>query len=628
MKQKKLILLSFLIIFFILFSSTVNAVDNSTTTKKSIDNTKIIKNTQLKDDNAKTDSSIKTISKKDTENTNNNVKSDSVTNNSYNINLNYTKLKNRSYNFTAKITDSNSKKVKNGTMLFKLDNKEYKRNITKGISTLKYNFKEYGRYKIVAYYDNYTYSSNNLNLKVNEANMTIKTPKKQDITQYVTVTTKVVDDEYTIPKSKLEFYLNNQLYATKKLETSKLSYNISVKKLGLSTIKVKYISAYNRTIIRKTQVNITRKYERIKLIAPSSSKTQKTIKFKVQVTNNTEKLNVGTVRIKYDNQTVLAKSLENGVCHFNYTLPVMAGIHNLTAEYFKGITLVGTTKKIKLKNSEKMNFKVKSKVALFSDYNFTVKIRSPYANVSHGNVMIKFNKEIITNQTVVNGSVTFQYTMPLITKKYKVVAYYFKFDKKVQHVTRYVKVYKPSYIYVSKPHILVNGSGKLGQINPHTCGPHSLYQNLYKFGIKKYSEWDIANIMGTSSAGTSHGGINWGITYISRHSKYKLSNYWTTFSSLGSNTDARFKKLGKIISNKNTGVIIHNLYRLTWGHYETVYGIDTKNRQVFVLNSLGYRQGVGYWGYVEKRSYDTFASYIANTPGGQKSLCVITKKKK
>ena len=178
MKQKKLILLSFLIIFFILFSSTVNAVDNSTTTKKSIDNTKKIKNTQLKDDNAKTDSSIKTISKKDTENTNNNVKSDSVTNNSYNINLNYTKLKNRSYNFTAKITDSNSKKVKNGTILFKLDNKEYKRNITKGISTLKYNFKEYGRYKIVAYYDNYTYLSNNLNLKVNEANMTIKTPKK------------------------------------------------------------------------------------------------------------------------------------------------------------------------------------------------------------------------------------------------------------------------------------------------------------------------------------------------------------------------------------------------------------------------------------------------------------------
>ena len=166
--------------------------------------------------------------------------------------------------------------------------------------------------KIVAYYDNYTYLSNNLNLKVNEANMTIKTPKKQDITQYVTVTTKVVDDEYTIPKSKLEFYLNNQLYTTKKLETSKLSYNISVKKLGLSTIKVKYISAYNRTITRKTQVNITRKYERIKLIAPSSSKTQKTIKFKVQVTNNTEKLNVGTVRIKYDNQTVLAKSLENG----------------------------------------------------------------------------------------------------------------------------------------------------------------------------------------------------------------------------------------------------------------------------------------------------------------------------
>ena len=61
-------------------------------------------------------------------------------------------------------------------------------------------------------------------------------------------------------------------------------------------------------------------------------------------------------------------------------------------------------------------------------------------------------------------------------------------------------------IYSSNKYDLVRGSGRLGQINGHSCGPHSLRQNLYKLGIN-YSERELYNIMGTTSDGTGHPGI-------------------------------------------------------------------------------------------------------------------------
>ena len=65
---------------------------------------------------------------------------------------------------------------------------------------------------------------------------------------------------------------------------------------------------------------------------------------------------------------------------------------------------------------------------------------------------------------------------------------------------------------------------------------------------------------------------------------------------------------------------------------ETRYGdsqvfIDTKNNIVKVLNSLGNRcSRPAYCGYIENRSFNTFASYIANTPGGQPSIGLVVKK--
>lgn len=179
-------------------------------------------------------------------------------------------------------------------------------------------------------------------------------------------------------------------------------------------------------------------------------------------------------------------------------------------------------------------------------------------------------------------------------------------------------------VYTSKPHYLNTGCNNLGQCTSYYCGVHSVHQILRKFGITKYNENKLAGWAGTTTAGTDHQGI---LTAISKASNGTLKARWINFSSLGSNTSARFKALGKLINRSDTDCIVHNLCRLKYGHYETIHKIDHTNKTVYVLNSLGDKCGTtSYCGYIEKRSYTEFAKYIAATPGNQPSICLITKK--
>lgn len=178
-------------------------------------------------------------------------------------------------------------------------------------------------------------------------------------------------------------------------------------------------------------------------------------------------------------------------------------------------------------------------------------------------------------------------------------------------------------VYTSSPHYLNTGCNNLGQCTSYYCGVHSVHQVLRKFGITKYNENKLAGWAGTTTAGTSHNGIN---TAISKASNGTLKTKWINFSSLGDNTSSRFKALGKLISRSDTDCIVHNLYRLKYGHYETIHKIDHTNKIVYVLNSLGNKcSNTSYCGYIEKRTYNEFAKYIANTPGNQPSICLITK---
>ncbi|WP_455644820.1 peptidoglycan-binding protein [Methanosphaera sp.] len=185
--------------------------------------------------------------------------------------------------------------------------------------------------------------------------------------------------------------------------------------------------------------------------------------------------------------------------------------------------------------------------------------------------------------------------------------------------------------YNSSPHFTAKGCNKLGQCTPYYCGVHSLRQVLCKFGIEDYTEKTLAGYAGTTTNGTSHQGINTAVAKVNKNKGTNISITWKNFSDFGNTTTERFKKLGELIQNSNKDVIIHNKYRATnssngYGHYEVVKSINIKNNTVEVLNSLGNRCGSpAYCGYIETRSFNTFATYIRYTPGGQPSIGILTK---
>lgn len=180
--------------------------------------------------------------------------------------------------------------------------------------------------------------------------------------------------------------------------------------------------------------------------------------------------------------------------------------------------------------------------------------------------------------------------------------------------------------YISSPHWVATGCNKLGQCTGYYCMPHSIRQNLCKFGIDDYKESTLAGWCGTTTAGTGHSGGNTAIKQVANKKGLNLKTTWVNFSSLGNNINTRFQALGELISQKNIAVITHVLYRGQWGHYEVIKSIDTKNKTLEILNSLGTKNSNGtYQGYIETRSYNTEANYLANTPYNQPSICIIEK---
>lgn len=185
--------------------------------------------------------------------------------------------------------------------------------------------------------------------------------------------------------------------------------------------------------------------------------------------------------------------------------------------------------------------------------------------------------------------------------------------------------------YTNYPKDTVQGSGRLGQKTPYYCLPHSFRSCMYKFGLK-LDETKIAKIMGTSKKGTGHLGVKVAIEWVKRNYGKTFDYEWKYLSDFGKTTDEQFLALAKMICKKDTDLIVHSQYRYGesndgegFGHYETIYKIDVKNKVVYVLNSLGYRDGIGYKGYIEKRTFATFKKYI-NAKRGIESICIIKQK--
>ena len=183
--------------------------------------------------------------------------------------------------------------------------------------------------------------------------------------------------------------------------------------------------------------------------------------------------------------------------------------------------------------------------------------------------------------------------------------------------------------YINYPKDTIQGAGRIGQKTSYFCLPHSFRSCMYKFNLK-LDESTIAKVMGTSQKGTGHNGVKIAIEWVKKNYDKDFTYEWKYMSDIGSTTDEQFLALAKLICKDDIDVIIHSQYRYGedgtgYGHYETIYKIDTKNKIVYVLNSLGKRSGTGYLGYIEKRTFATFKRYI-NAKKGTESVCIIRKK--
>lgn len=162
-----------------------------------------------------------------------------------------------------------------------------------------------------------------------------------------------------------------------------------------------------------------------------------------------------------------------------------------------------------------------------------------------------------------------------------------------------------------------------GQVSSVHCADHCIKQILRRFGITGYSEWTIGKYAGTTSAGTSHQGIETAVAKIAQLEGIKLKVEWKNFHDLGSNSKERWRKYGDLMTDDNKGVFHHELYRDYAGHYSVLKQVNTNSMGLIVQNSLGSRCGSGYYGYMENRSTTTQEQYLRGI--SQKSICIITK---
>lgn len=181
-----------------------------------------------------------------------------------------------------------------------------------------------------------------------------------------------------------------------------------------------------------------------------------------------------------------------------------------------------------------------------------------------------------------------------------------KFDNNVFYVNKGKKKYG---------HATKCGCDNMGQNNGYYCGCHSLQEVFRNLTGIVVSQDTIASWAGTTSAGTGHWGMDTAVAAFNRKYNKKLKVDWYNFSELG------WSGIKKIVDSNNKDCIIHNLYRLSDGHYEVVNAVNDSN--INVQNSLGYRScNDCYCGYIEYRSKSEFEDYISGI--SQQSVMVIT----
>ena len=178
--------------------------------------------------------------------------------------------------------------------------------------------------------------------------------------------------------------------------------------------------------------------------------------------------------------------------------------------------------------------------------------------------------------------------------------------------------------YLSKGHCTNPGGYCLGQPNNYYCGVQTIWQILFKLGIKDYSKDTLAKWCGTTTKGTSHDGMKTCIAKINKVKGTKLKIEFKNLSDMGSTQKERWTNIGKLICKSNVGVGIHSMYRQQYDHYECLQMVNVSNSNTYVLNSLGNKcKAPAFCGYVETRSWNEWQKYISMI--SQPSIIIITK---
>lgn len=358
-------------------------------------------------------------------------------------------------------------------------------------------------------------------------------------------------------------------------------------------------------------------------ICPSINFTSLQDKKTVELTSNNIKSLANAVKKYIDKNKKLPSSVT--INKVKYTWPqiwyILAfAVNNLE----KSLTKVPNVKVCNKANGKVINEKITA-----SDYKDQAKRILQY---------IKQNGKAPNFVTTVKSKTRVRPRVSIDALARAVVYYYEK--KKLLTVTFASKRFKssqptttcPGPRYESHPHFLNQGSGYLGQTTPSRCGPHSLRQCFKKFGWD-ISESTLAEWAGTvEGSGTDHDGLETAIGMVAKKKGVKLKVTWYNFSDLGNTTAERFKKLGEMLCQKNIAGLLHIWYSGkgeyvddddACGHYEALDRVNTQTKYCRALNSLGSRDGYGYYGHLQDRLFDVEAHYISGI--SQKSVCIITK---
>lgn len=142
------------------------------------------------------------------------------------------------------------------------------------------------------------------------------------------------------------------------------------------------------------------------------------------------------------------------------------------------------------------------------------------------------------------------------------------------------------------------------------CADNAMQQLWYELTGNWYSESFLAKKAGTTRNGTGHDGINTALKVLAQLDKVNIEIVWKYLSDLG------YEELGKLVKDIDVGTLQHSKYKLRWGHYEYIIGVNPSTKKLLVANSLS-------GGWLEYRTFKTNTSYVNGC--SQKSFCIVTK---